>query len=252
MFEAAADRLMTIPLDGREFGVFEHLPPDYEDIGDFIADLMNAAAEHHGHAMRHFLQGIVTLVAVNPAAFRQRLEAHIAEFRQHACIEANANRARRVADNFGLVYAAMRLGRHLGALPPTFDPLGSTMACYRLHRAAHQLQPAAADLLLGLANDPEVIDLDRRGIKFVSDARFQETKAFKKTNPQGVLEVLIPPASIRHLIPNWNVVRRDDLDVARLLTRETGHHTVKRQVRRNSKSDRLVCVRLSTKKRSKK
>lgn len=240
--DAVADRLMTIPLKDREFGVFDELPLTYSDIGDFIADLVNASEQHHGLAMRHYLQQVVNLAHEDVAEFRSRLDGHIAEFRHHACIEANAGSSRRVADAFGLVYAAGRLAVYSGALPASFDPLSSTLACYGLHKAAFQPDPSAASMLIALADDPDVIDLDETQLVRMSDEEVAETKAFLRTNNQRERELLIPPSSIRNLIQDWNRVRRDDFELSRLLRRDGQRHTVKRRIRSNSESDRVICV----------
>lgn len=241
VIEAVADRLMTLSLTGREHGVFDRLPKGYADTGDFIADLVNASTQEHGTAMRHYLQKLVDLSARDPLIFRARLEQHITDFRQEACIEANAGSARRVADAFGLVYAAGRLARWTGALPEGFDPLASALECYRLHRTSTQPQPSAAARVRALLEDPEVIDLDRR-VPRLTDEKLAATKAFRYTNPQNDTEILLPPASVRRLIPDWNRVRRDDYEVSRMLVRESGRYMTKRNVRRNKKADRVICL----------
>lgn len=243
--EAVSHRLSTIPLFGREFGVFDRLPDGYVDIGDFIADLIDAASANYGWSMRHFLQQLVEMVALDPERFRDRLEGHIAHFREQASIEANGGSARRVADSFGLVYAAGRLAKHFGALPESFDPLASTLACYGLHRASVAPTPTPAMLLKALADDTDIIDLDKVGKRRMSDDEFASVKGFRQRNRQGEIEYLLTPMFVRSLIPGWNQVRRDDYEVVRMIRREKGHHTVKRSVRSNKDNDRLICLVLN-------
>ncbi len=242
--DAVADRLMTIPLTGREFGIFDFLPEAYEDnAGDFFADLMSGAIQHHGLAMPHYLQELVNLVAEDRYVFVSKVARYVADFRREACIDANAGSLRRVAEAFGLVYAAGRLACHVGSLPTNYEPLSATLACYRLYRSAMQSEQSAAQILIGLANDKEVFDLDRNPPPEMSKHDFDNTKAFRKTNRQGRLEIQIPVASIRRLVPDWNRVKRDDFEVARLLVREGERNTVKRRIRANSASeDRVVCL----------
>ncbi len=242
VIDAVADRLMTIPLAGRELGIFDCLPSGYDDVGDLFADLVGAAAQNHGTAMPHYIEKLVTLVAENRDRFIERIDQHLREFRREARIEANAGSATRVADAFGLVYAAGRLAIHLGSLPSEFDPLGSALYCYRLHRSAFRPQPSAAETLLALLDDDEVIDLDRIALPRLSKRAFDETKAFRKTNRYGELELLIPPASIRRNIPDWNRVRRADFEVARMIRREGDAHTVHRAVRVGVSPDRVICI----------
>lgn len=241
VIEAVTDRLMTISLRDREQGVFNEVSPGYSDSGDFIADLINAASNNHGVAMRHFLQGLVTLAAKDREILAARIEEHISDFKRETGVDPNAGSARRVAESFGLVYAAGRLAIHLGALPDTYDPLTSTLACYRLYRAAVRPQMTAADTIRDLLDDNEVIDLDK-GLPGLTDDELKDVKAFRQTNRGGEIELLIRPQSLRRLIPNWNLVRRDDFEVLRMITREKRGFTVKRTLRENVKKDRVICL----------
>lgn len=243
VIDAVADRLMTIPLAGRELGIFDHLPEGYEDSGDLFADLVSAAAENHGLAMPNYVEKLVDLVDDDKEAFVERIDHYVSEFRREARVEANSGSAARVAEAFGLVYAAGRLAIHVGSLPAEFDPLASTLACYRLHRSAFQPEPSAAEILIALMDDDDVVDLDNGPLPEMSKHDFDNTKAFRKTNKHDEVELLIPSASIRRLIPDWNRVRRDNFEVARMVRREGDRHTVHRKVRENSTSeDRVVCV----------
>jgi hypothetical protein len=129
----------------------------------------------------------------------------------------------------------------LGALPQSYDPLASTLACYRLHKAAFRTGPSAIEVLRDLLEDPEVIDLDQ-GRPTLNDRKLARVKAFKRTTKQGLTELLIPPASIHVLVADWNRIRRDDYEVARTIVREDGRHTVQRRVR-NGRTDRMICFR---------
>ncbi|MEJ7925762.1 DUF927 domain-containing protein [Sphingobium sp. AN641] len=251
VIEAVSHRLSTIPLLGREFGVFDHLPPGYVDIDDFIADLINAASENHGWAMPHYLRQLVQKVHDDPEGFRARLEGHIAAFRKHACVEANGGSARRVVDAFGLICAAGHLAKHFGALPDSFSPLASTLGCYRLNRASRAPLPSPAEMLKALADDPDIVDLDVVGKRRMSDKQLAAVKCFRQTTRQGEVEHLLNPAYIRSLIPGWNRARRDDYEVVRMIRRDGDHHTVKRSVRSNKANDRFICMILDRKKAKK-
>jgi hypothetical protein len=90
-------------------------------------------------------------------------------------------------------------------------------------------------------DDPEIINLDRR-VPRLSDQQLAATKAFRRTNRQGDVEILLTPTSIKRQIPDWNRVRRDDYEVSRMMVRDDRRHTTKRKVRRNEKADRVVCL----------
>ena len=53
---AAADRLMTICVPDRQYGVFDHLPAGHSGSREYAQALTNAAEQHHGQAFRKFLK----------------------------------------------------------------------------------------------------------------------------------------------------------------------------------------------------
>lgn len=239
--DAVADRLMTIKLPDREQGIFDELPEGCGDIGDFIGELVEASARNHGVAMPHYIRGMLSMAYEDRQPLGARIEDCISEFRRQTGVASNAGSARRVADCFGLIYAAGRLAVHLGALPATYDPLASTLACYRLYRASVRSQLSAVERVLELIDDPDVIDLDR-SLPELSDDEFNTTKAFRQTNSRKQTELLVPPPSMRRIIPNWNVARRDDFEFSRMIVRDSEHWTVKRRVRVNRRKDRVICI----------
>lgn len=238
---AVRDRLLTIPLAGRQFGIFDFLPCDFEKTADIYSAILAGGAENHGVAMPLFLQGLVDLVAQDRDAFVAKIRCYAEEFRREAQVDGNVGSEQRVADAFGQVYVAGRLAVYLGALPSTFDPMASALACYSMHKATLLPQPSPLQILRKLLDDPEIIDLDK-GLREMSDTEFREAKGFLRTNKAGEIELLIPDTSIKRILPNWNQVRRTDPEVKRVLRREDDRYAIHRKVRKNNGSrDRLIC-----------
>jgi hypothetical protein len=238
---AAAERLMTIPLKGREHGVFDYLPRGYADPADLVADVAQGMADHHGTAMRHYLQELVNARAQDSENFENRLDEHIAEFRKQVYVSNYEKLSRRVADAFGLVFAAGLFAKRCGVLPAEFDPMAAALECYRLHRGAFETEPDAVERLLALVDDPETIDLDRVGIQVIAKGALTKVKAFKRTGKSGNIDLLIPEPSILRIFPNWSQVRRQ-YPVSRLLKRQQDRWTWKARVRSNRDNDPMVFV----------
>lgn len=239
---AVADRLMTVSLDKRRHGIFDRIGGRRVDPGELITALIAAKTQHYGVAMRAYLAKLIELAAEDSAVFRNKLDNHISDFRREVLIPSSDGSARRVADAFGLVYAASMLAKHFDVLPANYDPLRSTLACYRLHAVSSVTESGSMEILRGLLDDRKTIDLDAVSRVEMSDAEFHSALAFKTTNRKGQREILIPPASVRRLFPDWNNVRRNDADIAKMIVRDSDRQTTKRHIRRGHRPDRVVCI----------
>ena len=238
--DSVADRLMSIPLEDRPYSIFEECPKGALDRGDLIAQLMTAQAVEHGTAMPAYLQALVSLVANDPAAFKELLQRHLRTFCREAEVVGCGGEIRRVAEAFGLVYAAARLAKHFGVLPANYDPLKAALYCYDQFRLAGTPDPKAAETILKLFDDPGTIDLDRTRRLKISKEAFCDRLAFKWANRSGVKELLISQASVERLFPRWKEIKRDNHQIARILKADKTHGTVKRGIRVGEK-DRVYC-----------
>ncbi|QNE32529.1 DUF927 domain-containing protein [Sphingomonas sp. NBWT7] len=243
MIDAVASRFLALPLKGRPHGIFDHLPPPYLTISDFVGPLLRAADRHHGHAMPHFLAGLVNLIAEDREGFRARFDYHLQQFREQAAAANPRKASRRTLQAFSLVYAAMRLAQHLGALPETFSPLQSTLACYNLHVNATLPPPRPMEVVAGLLRDSSVMVLKRGRDGRLSDRKFSKTKAFRMNKANGDVEFLMTGDVAEELFANWSTVRKTDKDIRKLLVREGDRYDTYRNVRK-SQRDRMVCIRL--------
>jgi len=113
----------------------------------YVTQLLNAAHAKFGHAMPKFIKKLVKAAAKDRDTVVKQINRHIAHFRKRAGVDANSGAEVRVADAFGLVYAAGRLAKDYKVLPSDLNCLAAALACYRLNRAHHRhLSPFAKQL----------------------------------------------------------------------------------------------------------
>jgi hypothetical protein len=241
---AALDRLITLPInDDQEHGTFDFLPADYAS-GWALAEAIRAAIEqNHGLAMRRFLRELVEDRAADEAKLKQSIQGRMAKFRKEVGIDGSDGSAARLADAFGLVYAAGLLAKRYGVLPEAFKCLAAARYCYRMHLASARIVPPFRDRLIALARRADVVNIDEVGLSRMSKAELDEVDAFLRTNRSNEVELLLTKASLRRAFPDWTDVKRDR-EVRDLLVHDRGRLKLKRKVRRNRKYDWVYCFRL--------
>lgn len=103
-------RVIDIPADvDGGAGIFERWPDDC-DPGEFADRLKRAAATHHGHALRQWLEALTT----DAHAAREALRAQRDAMTDALCGAGAAGQVRRVAQRFALVAAAGELATAKG------------------------------------------------------------------------------------------------------------------------------------------
>ena len=99
--------------------IFDRLPedPDRSNFQDWKSDTFKKIAEacekNHGKAFRKYIKALIA----DRAKLEEYVEARIAYFVRHVCDEYDGDVARDVAEKFGLIYAAGRLGIRCELLP---------------------------------------------------------------------------------------------------------------------------------------
>lgn len=234
---AAADRLLTLPVeDGRPHGVFDRLPDRYSSGSEFAHDLMRQAGRHHGHAMRRFLTQLVKTRAADEAALKRKIQKRIRQFRKKAGVDEDNGSAVRVADAFGLVFAAGKLAQEYGVLPRELRTGTATLRCYRLHIGhAKGANTPFVERLSALASHDSVTELTKRGPAKPGALAYLWRRGARA-------ELLVPPANIETLIPDWRQIK-GSREVERYLAREGDHRTVKRRIGGKA-PERVHCFRL--------
>ena len=227
---AAADRLITLNIEERRYGIFDYVPAQWQSASAFAEALKKTAAEHYGLAFPRFIQRLVNRRARDERKLRKRVSTRLEEFRRAAGVDPNDGSALRVVDAFGLCYAGGALAQQFKVLPRTFDCLRAAVTCYNLYREdAHWLQPLP-HRLRRLSKDPHVVDLDN-GLPRLSNTDLYAVAAFLKTTKTKRREILFLQASRDRFFPDFDALKRDPANGG-LFKSEKGRDTVRRRIRK--------------------
>lgn len=239
--DAAADRLLTLPLGfDRPFGSFDSVPAEYEDARAFAAALTSAVRRYHGTPLRWFLDRLVRAKNKDPARLRGRIERSMTRFREKVDGDRNSGSEARVADAFGLVFAAGKLAQEYGTLPRDFKCLKAARVAHELNRSAmERLTPK--DRLLRLAARKDLIKLVRGKLPDLTDDQLTSVPGFISSGRGGRRELLLHPSAFHRAFADTGGVLRDP-DVRKMLVCDTDRRqTVKRRLRANRPPERAYC-----------
>lgn len=232
---AAADRLITLQIDAsRPFGVFDTLSNEFRSSSELAQKLIGAAQRHHGWAIREFLKPLVSERAADEAKLRRKISRHVRSFRKEAGVSVNDGSAVRIAEAFGLVYAAGRLAQRYGVLPRVLNVHAAALNCYRLHSAHSDNATPFASRLLELLTDERVKTLEKGAKPADAIAHIKIRK--------GEKELLVPPENIDKLFPDWRHIK-SSTDVRRHQQRDGAHFGPKRSFSGKRKC-RVFCFRI--------
>lgn len=230
-----ADKVLTIPIaDDRPYGVFDTLPDDI-DGHRFSTALLNVAQANFGHA----LPRLITKLAKAAAADRNKviglINRYLAQFRRKAGVDENDGAEVRVADAFGLVYAAGRLAKAYKALPEALNCLTPALACYRLNQAHRSNLVPLADRLPPIEGRIRNLFEDEATLCVPTKGRLSKEVAEAITRAdvmrgvcKGQEELWIRPSAIRQVFRDWAQQRAGDA-VRRIMVRNGKKLTTKRR-----------------------
>lgn len=239
--DAAADRLLTLPIGSdRPHGIFDYVPKRYFDAAEFAAALTRGASRRFGTAMRTFLEGLVEARFEDADALKRTIEGSLARFRTAVGADMNSGSATRVADVFGLVYAAGILAKQFGALPDKWNCLTAARAAYELNRSTVTAM-SYRDRILRLARAKGVLDLSK-GLPSLSDADLEALPGLVGGR-NGRRELLLTPKALERAFPDRRALFRDE-HIQRMMVTDEGRKTVKRRLRDNHSPERVHCFRL--------
>jgi len=258
---AAAQRLLSIPAEASEFGIFDRLAPGFSTSNAMIQFAGSTSDRFFGTAIPVFLMHLVPARRQNEPNLRTAIEQWIKSFLDHADINRNDGPSVRIATPFGLTFAAGKLAQHWGALPQELRIGEAIMKCYRAHlsqapallghgaRVISGAAPearSALDRIIGYIRQHrgQLIDL-RAGKLDMDDTTFAETPGFLKPVSGGRLELLISPTRM-HRIPGYLRLMQElrDQGHARVERGDQSKLTTKALIRRNQPADRVYCIRL--------
>lgn len=240
---AAADRLITIPMPtDRPHGLFDSIPEAFASGSEFAKALIAAADQHHGNAIRRFLRKLVDARARDESKLKKEIGSLVAQFCEKAKVDPSDGSAMRVAEAFGIVYAAGELAVRYGALPKNMRCGPAVLSCYHLHLAKDGDLDSFESLLFEIAKRNDVIDLGKRKIANMDADTLAEAPAFIRQRGASQ-ELWIRPTNIKALIPHWDSLERNP-DIAARLKRDGRHMKVKRPVGPDGAQERVYCFNL--------
>jgi len=242
---AAADRLLTIPIAAtRRHGIFSKLPAGCYDGDDAARAIAKLVSTNFGTAMPHFLNGLVEARHQDETTLRADIEAFMDEFRNKAGVDGNSGTDARVADAFGLAYAAGRLAQQYGALPSKLPVRSAALRCHALNRKAAGRALSQLTRLRMIARRRDTLEIGAREPLKVSESEIFNTPAIIRINKQGVRELLISPGALARLFPSPKALLRDKA-VRAIMRCDEGRSTVKVVVHPRGKARRFHVFRLS-------
>ena len=177
--DAASDRLLTLFIgQEREFGAFDFVPVGFSDSGALATSINHAVAKYYGQPIRHFLTRLVAAINEDTEALRSRIAHLIGTFREKVGVDPNSGSETRVADAFGLVYAAGVLAKDYGVLPAAMRLGTAVRAAYNLNRSGCD-ELSLAEQIVKVAG--------RKDILHVIDAKPAKVTVEQLTAAAGVL-----------------------------------------------------------------
>ncbi len=97
-------RLAGIPADvGAGFGIFEAIPPEFENSFRFVEYLKAERKRNNGHALDAYLECLVTLRNENEQELRAFIDSKIREFVEANTVTRYHSQVKRICRSFGLV-----------------------------------------------------------------------------------------------------------------------------------------------------
>jgi len=238
--DAATDRLNTIMVPPGDAGVFGPLAAGYDNYRQFTQALEAGMADQYGTAMPKFLGELVTERHKDEAAFKAKIRRYIDKFKIAVGINDSNGSDVRVAEAYGLVYAAGVFARHCGVLPSGFDCMAAAQHCYANFRATVPLRQSLADRLRAVAARPETITIDRRNLPTLTDAEVRGAGAFLR-KIKGKQCLLLTAEFGRTMFPDWNALK-GTLDFGNLsMGSGDGGRGRQTRIRANKKMEWFYC-----------
>lgn len=241
---AASDRLMSITIPEGDAGVFGDLPSGFATYRQFTLALEQGMSEQYGTAMPMFLRALVSARHKDGAKLIGRILRRVAEFNAHVGTNENNGSDVRVAEAFGLVYAAGRFAHFKGILPTEMDCLEAAAHCYANYRSTVPVRQTLPERLLAIAKREQTMTIDRTSLPSLSDEEMERIGAFIRVMKGGTL-LLMTPRFGDLMFPDWRKLSKTSdfraLNKADKGARGRGYHC---RVRANSKIDWFYAFKL--------
>ena len=241
---AASDRLMSITVPDDDAGVFGELPAAIQSYRQFTQALEKGMGEHFGTAMPKFLRLLVRAYNEAPDKLIAGIRNRVAKFKAHICANENNGSDVRVAEAFGLVYAAGCLARHYKVLPQEWRSLDAAAQCYSNFRSTVPVRQSLPERLLAIAERPETMQIDRHDLPALTEKQMENAGAFIRT-VKGEKLLLMTTSFGKLMFPDWGALSKTSefraLNRADADGRARGYHC---RIRSNAKADWFYAFKL--------
>lgn len=238
---AATDRLSSIIVPHGDPGVFGDLPPEYSNYREFTLELEGSMARQYGSAMPRFLMKLVNARHRDEQGLRANIRRRIERFKAKVGINDNNGSDVRVAEAFGLVYAAGKFAQHHGILPTAWDCLQAAKHCYANFRSSVPIRQSLPERLLAIAKRPQTLRIDPQNLPRLSDAQVAETGAFVR-EVRGETLLLMTTSLGQRMFQDWDALKGtpdfERLNRANDNRRGRGFHC---RIRSNKRADWFYC-----------
>jgi hypothetical protein len=132
-------RMIDIPADAGEYmGVFRRLPEDVKSPREFAELIRDITRKYYGSAGRRFIRKLVALASADLAALQARIKSLIDSYLAAVDTDEFAGQDARLAEAFGLIFAAGVLASEFEILP--WDHAELLKAVAWAHKAARRLR----------------------------------------------------------------------------------------------------------------
>lgn len=241
---AAGDRLLALPISARaKHGVFaKTLPVGMHSSSDAAREIKRLVAGHHGVPMRYFLRRLVRERATDEGALKAKIEGHIQAFHHHIGVDRNDGSASRVADAFGLVYAAGLLAQEYGALPKGLGCRQAATACHRRNRKSLGKDVDFVQRLDELAKRTDVVLIDPQNKSAAYLAKLEAAPALLRQRGSGRADLVLTPGQIERAFPSGKPCK--DPAVRKLMKHDGDRQTIKMKLSKCGTPTRVYCFKL--------
>jgi hypothetical protein len=241
--DAASDRLLTLFIgQEREFGAFDFVPKGFSDSGALATSINHAVAKYYGQPIRHFLAKLVKSSNKAPERLRSRIAQLISTFRGKVGVDPNSGSESRVAEAFGLVYAAGVLAKEYGVLPEAMCVGPAVRAAYNLNRSGCD-ELTLVEQILKVAGRKDILRvIDAKPLP-VTNAQLAAAAGVMRVGKKGRRWLMLTGEQLKRLFSDPAALLRDS-EVKAMLIHDEGRKMIKRVLCPGQPSQRVYCFRL--------
>ena len=176
--DAATARVLTLKVPVRASGIFEYMPTGFTDLASVCSHIRGLVNQHHGTAIRRFLQKLVNERASNPDALIARIRAGMETLKSRIDLHGLAGHNVTKVEHLALIASVGLLAQRYRVLPRAFDPISSVLSCYGLMAATHQRPTTIIDRLATWLRGNAFYDLRIADLPVIDDLELQKNGAF--------------------------------------------------------------------------